>query len=188
MTPPISSATDAVGFVSELAELLLQVESLQSDSATTTRNAARQDFLREAQHQVDALHQAADDVRSGAWAQAALTVAGSACDLTGTVLKFDAERTSSCTTLKDAQLFVGLGKAFASLAAPAKALLGDAPADDANATAKRCETLAEQARWAAGDATTEIDKVTQLGDKVLSTLQGVDQDQSSSNMSLINRI
>jgi hypothetical protein len=108
--------------------------------------------------------------------------------LTGTVLKFDAESTSSCSTLKDAQLFAGLGKAFASLAAPAKALLGDAPADDANATAKRFETLAEQAKWAAGDATTEIDKVAQLGDKVLGTLQGIDQDQNSSNMSLINRI
>jgi len=90
MTQAISPA--AAGFATELAELLIQTESAQSDSANLQRDAARKDFLENAQHQIDALHEAADDVRSGAFVSAAFTVAGAACSIASAVDQYAADK------------------------------------------------------------------------------------------------
>ena len=191
MTQPIS-APSATGFASELAELLLETETVQADSAHEQRDAARADFLHEAEAQVKALHEAADDMRSGAWASAAMTVASSACSIVGAVEQFKADTalTRHCGAADQllANKWSAMGKGLESLTAPTKTLVGDAPAADANANAKRFETLAEQAKWVSGDASDEIQKAAQLGDKILALLQGINQDQNSANNALIGRI
>ena len=194
-------APTAVGFATELAELLIQTESTQSDSANLQRDAARKDFLENAQHQVDALHAAADDVRSGAFASAAFTVAGAACSIAGAVDQYKADMGSSqlcalgpkttpdiANNTKWANIFGATGKGLDSLGGAMKTFVGDAAAADANANAKYFETLSEKAKWLASDASTEIDKVAQLGDKILDTLQGINQDQNAANNALIGRI
>ena len=89
---------------------------------------------------------------------------------------------------KAANILGTLGRSFDALGAPAKSLIGDAPAQDANASAKYFETLTEKAKWLEGDASAEIDKVAKLGDKILDVLQGINQDQNSANNALIGRI
>ncbi|MEO8902572.1 MAG: hypothetical protein ABI488_11290 [Polyangiaceae bacterium] len=191
MTQPIGGA-GVTSFASELAELLIQTESVQSDSAREQRDAARADFLHEAENQVKALHDAADDMRTGAWASAALTVASSACMIASSVEQFKADSAGSKHCGAADQLLANkwgaIGKGLENLAAPTKALAGDAPAADANANAKLFETLAEKAKWVAGDAGTQIDQAASLGDKILDLLQGINQDQNSANNALIGRI
>ncbi len=191
MTQAIA-ASSATGFAAELAELLIQTESVQSDSARQQRDAARSDFLHEAENQVKALHEAADDVRTGAWASAAMAVASSACTIVGSVEQFKAETAGSETCgAADKALatrWTAIGVGLEKLADPTKALAGDAPAADANAKAKLFETLAEKAKWVSSDASDEIAKAAKLGDKILDLLQGINQDQSSANNALIGRI
>ena len=198
MTQAISAAS-ATGFAAELAELLLQTESVQTDAAREQRDAARTDFLHEAENQVKALHDAADDVRNGAWASAAFSVASSACMIASSVQKYDADMASAkpckdldlATIAKDKNLsneWGAIGAGLGKLAEPMKALIGDAPAADANANAKLFETLAEKAKWVSGDASDEIQTAAKLGDKILDLLQGINQDQSSANNALIGRI
>jgi hypothetical protein len=194
-------APTAVGFASELAELLIQTESAQSDSANLQRDDARKDFLENAQHQVDALHEAADDVRTGAFVSAAFTVAGAACSIGSAIDQYAADKGSAvlcangpkttpdiANNTKWANIFGATGKGLDALGGAMKTFVGDAGAADDNAKAKYFETQAEKAKWLEGDASTEIDKVAQLGDKILDTLQGINQDQNSANNALIGRI
>ncbi|HEY1532447.1 MAG TPA: hypothetical protein VGF76_00460 [Polyangiaceae bacterium] len=199
MTQAISPA--AGGFATELAELLMQTESAQSDSAQLQRDAARKDFLENAQHQIDALHAAADDVRTGAFVSAAFTVAGAACSIGGAVDQYGADKGSStlcaygpktnlaiASDTEEANILGSTGKGLDALGGAAKTFLGDAAAADANANAKYFETQAEKAKWLEGDAGTELDKVARLGDKILDTLKGINQDQNAANNALIGRI
>jgi hypothetical protein len=206
MTEAIGSA-GVVGFASELAQLLLETESAQSDSARLQQDAARQEFLTDANKQIAALHQAADDAEHGAWASAAFAAAGSACAMFGALDKFKAETDAASLCGADpattdvhglhsfiasestaATLFADGGQLLNGLAAPAKSLLGDAPAAHATASAKYFETLSENAKWLEGDASTEIDNAAKQGDKILDLLQGINQDQNSANNALIGRI
>jgi hypothetical protein len=199
MTQAIAPA--AVGFATELAELLIQTESAQSDSAQLQRDAARKDFLDNAQHQVDALHEAADDVRSGALVSAAFTIGGAACSVAGALDQYEADKGSSvlcawgpkttpqiASDTKWANIFGSAAKGLDALGGAMKTFVGDAAASDATAQAKYFETQAEKAKWLASDAGTEIDKASQLGDKLLDTLQGINQEQNSANNALIGRI
>jgi hypothetical protein len=194
-------APSAVGFASELAELLIQTESAQSDSAQLQRDAARKDFLDNAQRQVDALHEAANDVRTGAFVSAAFTIGGAACSVASAFEQYDADMGSSklcglgpkttpeiASDTKAANILGTLGKSFDTVGGAAKTFIGDAASADANASAKYFETQAEKAKWLEGDASTEIDKVAKLGDKILDVLQGINQDQNSANNAVIGRI
>ncbi|MEP7053005.1 MAG: hypothetical protein ABJB12_21755 [Pseudomonadota bacterium] len=191
MTQAIT-ASAATSFAVELAELLLETEAVQSASAREQRDAARADVLREAENQVKALHEAADDMRNGAWASAALSVASSACAIVGSVEQFKADTAPSehCGAADKALAtrWNAIGVALGKLSDPTKTLAGDAPAADANAKAKRSETLAEKAKWVSGDASDEIEKASKLGDKILDLLQGINQDQNSANNAIIGRI
>ncbi|HEY0465057.1 MAG TPA: hypothetical protein VGC79_12645, partial [Polyangiaceae bacterium] len=74
------------------------------------------------------------------------------------------------------------------LAAPLKSLVGDSTAELFQAEAKRFETLTEQAKWEAGDASASIDQAERRGDKVLDVLQGIQNDTNSSASAIIGRI
>jgi len=191
----------AVDFASELAELLIQTESAQSDSANVERDAARKDFLENAQHQVDALHEAANDVYSGALVSAAFTVASTACSIGSALDQYAADKGSAVlcangpkTTLqiasdtKWANIFGATSKGLDGLGGAMKTFVSDAASAAENANAKYFETQAEKAKWLEGDASTELDKVAKVGDKILDTLQGINQDQNSANNALIGRI
>jgi hypothetical protein len=194
-------APSAVGFASELAELLMQTETAQSDSAQLQRDAARKDFLENAQHQIDALHEAANDTRTGAFVSAAFTVASSACSVASAVDQYDADMGSSklcalgpkitadiASDTRDANTWNTIAKGLDGFGSAEKTYIGDAAVTDDNAKAKYFETQAEKAKWLEGDASTEIDKVARLGDKILDTIQGINQDQNSANNALIGRI
>jgi hypothetical protein len=193
MTQAISSSS-VTSFATEIAELLIQNETVQSDSDSTQRDAARATYLADAQKQIDALHDAASSTETGALVGAAFSVASGSCAIGATALSFAAQTTNKCDTLtivteaRNASYLQSSSKAFSDLAGPAKALIGDVPADDDKADAKHYEMLAEQAKWQASDATTDIDKADKLGDKILDIVQSLNQAQDSATNAVIGRI
>ena len=178
MTQAITST--GTSFTSDLAELLLQVETNQSESARLQRDSARESYLENAQQQVEALHDAADATRAGAYTAAALSFASGAFSVGSASL--------NSTDGFDAKLLGSLAKTTGELAAPLKSLVGDSTAEDFRAQAKYFETRAEQAKWEASDASTAIDKAERRGDKVLDSLQGIQSDRNSANNTVIGRI
>ena len=193
MTQPIST-TSVTSFATELAELLINNEAVQSDADRTTRDAARETFLKDTQAQVDALHAAASAAENGAMWSAAFTIAGAGCSIAVADLKFDAATAKPCdsTTIaadvKDANILDSISAGFSKLAPTADSVGGGRASDDDKADAKRLETLAEQAKWQASDASTEIDKTDKLGAKILDLVQSLNQAQDSATNAVIGRI
>jgi len=184
MTSAISN-TNLTSFATELAELLIQNEAMQSQVDRAQRDAARAAFLHDAQAQVAALHDAANATEMGAFVSGALTVAGGACEIGSITAQCASEAGSSDS---DARALQSLGKTYSALAAPAKAIIGDAPAEHARAEAKQFETLGEQAKWQAGDATTQIDQADKLADKLLGVVQSINQGEDAATNAVIGRI
>jgi len=193
MTQAISGSS-VTSFAAQLAELLIQNETVQAEADRSQRDAARAAYLSNAQAQVEALHAAADATEIGALAGAAFSIAGGACAIGAAECKFDAQTTARSDTLtiaghtREANYLQSASKGFCDLAGPAKALIGDGPAEHGKAEAKRFETLAEQQKWQASDASTEIDKTNRLGDKLLDLVQSLNQAQDSATNAVIGRI
>jgi len=195
MTQAISG-NNATSYVGELATLLIQIETNQSESSRLERDAARQTYLDDAQQQVDALHAAADATRTGAYLSAALTVASGGLSIASAASQFDAEvgKATCGNSLAvasdelDAKVFGAAAKASGDLAAPVKSFIGDSTAEDFQAEAKRFEALGEQAKWQASDASASADRADRLGDKVLDLLQGIQSDTKSAASAIIGRI
>jgi hypothetical protein len=208
MTQGISPSGGS-GFATELAELMVRNETAQSESAHQEREAARASIRENAQKQIDALHDAADATRSGAFLNAALTIGGSALEIKGAFNQYGADMASAqmkaaeqsgnaATVLSAGAEYAGQsrlatiwrtsGDSMVKLAAPLQSMIGDSVATDYQAEAKRRETLAEQARWQADDASAAIDKADKRGDKAIELLQGIQQENNSSTQSIIGRI
>lgn len=193
MTQPIS-ATSVTSFATELAELLIQNETVQSDADRTTRDAARNTYLKDAQEQENALHAAAAATESGALMGAAFNIAGDGLAMGAAYDRFDASTANPSDSAKiaadtrDASVLQGLGASFKDLSGVANSVGGGRQAEDDRADAKRFETQAEQAKWQASDATTEIDKTDKLGDKILDIVQSLNQAQDSAANAVIGRI
>ena len=183
----VTSTGSVTSFATEIAELLIQNETTQSDADRVQRDAARVAYLQDAQNQVDALHAAANAVEEGALLGATFSIASSGCSIGATVDKFDSDDGSSCDTVESG-ILSSLGKGCSDVAPLVKGLCGDAPQKHEEANAKHFETLAEQAKWQASDAGTEIDKADKLGDKILDIVQSLNQAQDSAANAVIGRI
>jgi hypothetical protein len=81
-----------------------------------------------------------------------------------------------------------VSKGFSDLATPASTIAFGAAAENDKAQATRAETLSEQAKWQAGDASSEIDKTNAIGGKILDTVQSLNQDQNAAANAVIGRI
>ena len=192
MTQAISS-TNVTSFATELAALLIQNETTQSDADRSKRDAARATFLQDSQNQVDALHAAADATEQGALVGAAFSVAAGACSIGAASYKFDAE-TDGCDKIaaasdsESASDLGTLGSTYSALGKLEETCVGQAQSAHDQASAKRFETLAAEAKWQADDATTEVNKTDTLGAKILDIVQSLNQDQSSATNAVIGRI
>lgn len=194
MTQAITS-TNASTFAGELAMLLIETDSNRADSDRLQRDSARQALLENAQHQVDALHAAADATATGALVNGAFSVASGAFSIGAASSQYDADLGKAtggpgCQVAADqfdANIDTAQAKIYASLGELGKGL-SDSAALDCQADAKHFETLAAQSQWQASDASSDADKADKQSDKVLEMLQGTQRDQNQSNNAIIGRI
>lgn len=192
MTQAISS-TSVTSFATELAALLIQNETTQSDADRSTQDSARATFLQDSQHQVDSLHAAANATEEGALVGAAFSVAAGACSVVSASYKFDAEtdgadKLAAASDSRAATDFGILGSTSSAVGKLEETCVGQVGSGHDQANAKRFETLATQAKWQSDDATTEINKTDALGAKILDIVQSLNQDQSSATNAVIGRI
>jgi hypothetical protein len=213
MTQAISGGSTSA--VTELAMLLVEIDSNQAETDKASRQEARQSYLEHAREQVDALLSAANETMNGALVGAAFSVAGGALSVAGAVSQYDADmsnaaasslkadrfaqcsptyaqslrsfETAAAGATEDANILNASGKTLSALAAPAQSF-ADAAAQRFRAAAKNEEVLGEQAKWEAGDASTSADKADKQIDKFLDLLQGIQRDQNSANNAIIGRI
>jgi hypothetical protein len=204
------SGAGSTSAVSELAALLVEIDSNQADMSRLSRETARDSYLEHAQDQVDAMYSAADATMAGALVGGAFAVAGGAVAIGGACVQYDADVNSAaretlikgtpefsadkCTyglVIADqsqaAKIYSAAGSTLEHLAGPANSF-AEGTAQRFKAEAKHDEVLAEQAKWQASDANTSIDKADKQTDKFLDLLQGIQRDQNSSTNSIIGRI
>lgn len=194
MTQPISTA-NATTFAAEFAMLVINTDDSRSESDRLEREAARASYLQNAQHQVDALHAAADATATGAFVGAAFAIGSGALAIEAASSQYDADTARSagdCASANASQCdanTLGAGsKLYGALGESGKAIIGDSASQNFQADAKRYETLAAQAQWQASDASSHIDKVEKQSDKALDTLQSIQRDQTAANNAIIGRI
>jgi hypothetical protein len=195
MTQAISS-TSASTFAGELAVLLIETDSNRAESDRLERDSARTVFLDNAQHQVDALHAAADATAAGALISGAFSVASGAFSIAAASSQYDADLgkasgTPGCQIASDqfdANIENAEAKLYGAFGEAGKGIFGDSTAQDCQADAKHFETLAAQSQWQASDASSDADKADKQMDKVLEILQGIQRDQNSANNAIIGRI
>ena len=194
MTRPISTG-DAATFAAEFAMLVMNTDESRSESDRLEREAARASYLENSQHQVDALHAAADATATGAFVGAAFTIGSGALAIEAAGSQYDADVAKSAgdcalqsASQYDANTLSAGAKLFSALGDSGKAIIGESASQDLQADAKHYETLAAQAQWEASDASSDMDQVEKRSDKALDTLQSIQRDQSAANNAIIGRI
>ena len=174
-------ALDAEG---ELALLLLNKEETQQDVDRDSAALARERFVAASNVQVAAMHEEADAITRGAFFQAGagLTAAGIQV---GDVLvepKCDPVTHKPQTEKPWGEISAGAAN---SLSEPLGKWLGDAPAADARADAKRAGTTAQQAEWQLSDAKAAIADSDEQQDKVTDWLSSESSSQQSTEQAII---
>lgn len=190
MTNAISTSP-ACDFAMGLAELQVELEANQTQSAQQQRDAARTSYLDNIQKQVDELHKAADATRAGALVNASMQLAGSVCELSAVGVQYRID-SNPCAAGADwaawGTAFSKVGDGLTKLAQPFQVLVGDSSAADHQAEAKRYESRAEQAQWQSQDASDEITKASKQLDAILDATRQLLSDQSAATNTIIGRI
>jgi hypothetical protein len=175
-----SLALDAEG---QLAVLLLETQEAEQEVDRDNLALARSRFVEASNAQVEAMRDEADHILVGAVfeAGASLTAAGiqagdvlmpEECDASGKLL---AEKPWG-------EICAG---GTNGLSAPLGAALGDAPAADARADAKRAGTSAQQAEWQLSDAKDAIARSDEQQDKVTEWLRSQATSEANATAAII---
>jgi hypothetical protein len=167
-----------------LAELMLNADEARAKSDEDALRAARQAQQQALREELDALHEAADDVRVGAWVEGAATVAGGTMAATAYAETpvADLEPTHALAALRKS------GEALEKMAAPLGRELGEAPSMDARADAKQAEQEGADAATRAELANRHHERVLGDQERTLATLQSVLESESEGNLALIANV
>jgi hypothetical protein len=174
MTTAISASDPSIA----LAEHLLDLDNLNDQVDTENLNAARNEEQAALNQQIEKLHEAANDVRKGAWVQGGLSLAGSAAGFGGTAL----DPGTFATDLKAAS------PVFSSAAGIFGPLAGAAPQADHEADAKRAEAHVVDARSRADEAEHHRERMEQQSDRTLSSVDSIVNSEAQGNLALIANI
>ena len=167
----------------QLAALMIDADDARSRVADETIAAARREQMHAYDEQIRYLHDAADDVRAGAWTQGLTTLAGA-----GLTAASHVQTTPGTAPKLAAQLELDAGKGLSELAPKLGDLVGTAPSADANADAKRAEQHATDAGARADEAKEQRRRAFESSDRTLSTLQSTLESNAQGNLAIIANV
>jgi hypothetical protein len=176
-----SVGLDAEG---QLALLILETEETRHEVAASDKLVARDRFIMASNAEVAAMHAEADDIMIGATFQAAAS-------LTAATIQFgDALDEPECDALgrplSKEDPWGAIGSSLSNaMSQPLGKMLGDSPAANDRADAKRAATAAQQATWQLDDATRAIDKSNEHQDKALDWLASETANEASTENGII---
>lgn len=156
-----------------LAVLVLENQETRLHAANEDKLLARERYTDAANQEVEAMRDKADHLFVGALVQGAASISASAIQMR------DALTPGRC------QLDEVKAAAFTSIAPVLGRALGDSPAANDEADAKRASSLAEQARWQLDDANKVIDRSQQSQDKAIDWVSAVNANQASAETGII---
>jgi hypothetical protein len=154
-----------------LAELMINTDHVRSELDRQNLEAARQAQREAMQRQVASLHEAADDVKTGAFFEGGAVVLGAL--------------TTGAGTLADSKLIHEAGGALHASASPAGKLAGDAPRMHSEAQAKQTEQEAAQAGFRADDALDHRRRVVENSDRTLDRLSQIIESEHAGNLAIL---
>src|SRR5262249_8368322 len=155
-------------------------DETRSRVADETMASARKEQMHAYDEQVRLLHEAADAVRAGAWAQGLTNIAGAA--LTAGA---HPQTVPGQIPTRAAQLDLDAGTGVREVAAKVGDLFGNAPAEDARAEAKRAEQRGADAGARADQAREQSRRAFDNADRTLVTLQSVLESKSQGQLAII---
>jgi hypothetical protein len=178
-----------------LAKLMLDADDARAAADDQDLRSARQEQQRELETEVQELHQAAADTRTGALLEGGFAIAGGAVSAIGVasepthaentgraaITAFQAANKQGALADRVGQLISGSGK-------PLGKMFGDAPAADAEAEAKHHEALAADASARATETLQHHDRVLDNEDRTLATLQSTLESNAEGNLALIANV
>jgi hypothetical protein len=167
----------------QLAALMIDADDARSRVADETIAAAHREQMQAFDEQIRYLHEAADDVRAGAWAQGLTTIAGA-----GLTAAAHIQTTPGEVTTRAVQLELDAGKGLSELAPKLGDLVGTAPSADDNADAKRAEQHAADAGARADEAKEQRRRAFESSDRTLSTLQSTLESNSQGHLAIIANV
>jgi hypothetical protein len=175
-----SAGLDAEG---QLALLVLENQDASHQQAIADKARAREDYLEASQREVDAMHEEADHIWTGALVGGALTVAAAAVQVADVLIEPGVGADGKVP--KEAPWAeIGAG-VLNGTSQPAIKVFGDSPAADDRAEAKRAATSAAEANWRMDDAKEAIDKSQTRTDKVLDWLTSEGANRASIETGII---
>lgn len=168
----LNPAEQVIGTGGQLASLLLHSQQALQELEQAGLAAARADYRQALAEEVDAMHEAADDVLCGAVVEGLLVVAAGAATVGGALSRdvpelpppptdqAGAAAAEACDPLLQLRVQLALqptpsevfGNALRPLAEPVGKLASQGAGQHALADARAAAGLGEQAQWAAGDA------------------------------------
>lgn len=161
-----------------LAEHQIEMDNVNADADQENLRSARNQEHAALEQQVQKLHEAADDVRTGALVQCAFSVAGCGAEFGAKAL----DSSWLTTTLKIA------APTLNALAAPAGRWTGEVPQRHDEADAKEAEARAADARSRAEEAEHHRDRIDQMSDRTLSSLDGIINSEAQGNIAVIANV
>jgi hypothetical protein len=167
---------------SELATLLLNVDFLRQKIDHQDLIAARREQVAELDQEVGKLHEAAQDMRAGAWAEGAVSLTAIATDAAP---KLSSDGCTESTVMKALGLSADAAK---SLAKPLGTQFGDAAAADANAAAKQAEKQGSLAAARAEEAQQSLNRTDSNEDRTLAALDKILDSRAQANLAVIANV
>lgn len=180
---PVSHSRSFADPMLELATLLLENDHARERSDAEALARARVEQQRAMNDAVEALHDAADSVATGALLQGGFALAGGVASSAGAVGL--AVRAEGGTTPLLAGLSTG-GNAANALAQPMYALVGEAPRLEAEADAKAAEHRRTLSSWAADDASDDRERTRSRIDQTLGALENTLEAHHQANIAVLS--
>jgi len=167
----------------QLAALMIDADETRSRVADETIASAHREQMQAFDEQIRYLHEAADHVRAGAWAQGLTTIAGAGLTATAHLQAVPGEVPTRAIALE-----LDAGKALAEVAPKIGDLVGKAPEADANTDAKAAEQRAADAGARVDEAKEQRRRSFESSDRTLSTLQSTIESNSQGNLAVIANV
>jgi len=167
----------------QLAELMLNADEARAQADEDALRAARNAQQQALREEMKALHDAADDVRVGAWVEGGATLAGGLMTASAHLgTPSGKEPTGGMGALFHS------GQALEKMGSPLGGLLGEAPSMDAQAKAKQAAAEGADAGTRAELANRHHERVRDDQDRLIATLQSIVESESQGNLALIANV
>ncbi|HTQ04780.1 MAG TPA: hypothetical protein VMI54_13035 [Polyangiaceae bacterium] len=175
-----------------LAKLMLDVDDARAAADEQELRAAHETQRRELERQVQDLHEAANDVREGAWVEGGLGLVGGTVSTVATAAapahpmdETFASKAAFASAKHSSDVALQVGQMLTTMAKPTSAMTFGAAEKDAEARAKQHEAAAADAGASVAEAEQHRSRVLDNEERTLSTLQSTLQSAADGNLAII---